>query len=61
MNVNKVQRDRSKIEMGTPAEAKGWTRQQLGISKAMLEETIDKVGNSAACVRKELSRPKSAD
>ena len=60
MNVNKVQTDRSKIEIGTPAEAKGWTR-QLGISKAMLEETIDKVGNSAACVRKELSRPKSAD
>jgi hypothetical protein len=60
MNVNKVQRDQSKIEMGTPVEAKGWAR-QLGVSTAMLEKTIDKVGNSAACVRKELSRLKPPD
>jgi len=46
--------DRSKINMGESWEVKYWTR-ELGISRAELQKIVDKVGNSAATVRKELA------
>lgn len=45
--------DRSKINMQQPHEARYWTR-HLGVSRDALEKAIDKVGNGAAAVRKEL-------
>jgi uncharacterized protein DUF3606 len=47
--------DRSKINMHEDYEVKYWTK-QLGVSRDELEKAIDKVGNSAAAVRKELGR-----
>jgi hypothetical protein len=49
-------RDRSKINMQERWEVKYWTR-ELGVSHAELQKAVDKVGNSAAAVRKELTRP----
>jgi hypothetical protein len=46
--------DRSKINMSESWEVKYWTR-ELGISRAELQKIVDKVGNSAATVRKELA------
>jgi hypothetical protein len=46
--------DRSKINMSESWEVKYWTR-ELGISRAELQKIVDKVGNSAAAVRKELA------
>jgi len=46
--------DRSKINMGESWEVKYWTR-ELGISRDELQKIVDKVGNSAATVRKELA------
>jgi hypothetical protein len=51
--LNKGQRDRSHISMGQPHEVQYWTR-HLGVSKGDLQRAIEKVGNSAAAVRKEL-------
>ena len=51
--TNRIQPDRSKINMHEPHEVKYWTH-ALGISKDDLEKAIEKVGNSAAAVRKEL-------
>jgi hypothetical protein len=51
---NKGQPDRSKINMHEPHEVKYWTH-QLGIDRTKLQAVIDKVGNSAAAVRKELA------
>ena len=47
--------DRSKINMHGSWELKYWTR-ELGVSKEELQRAVDKVGNSAATVRKELVR-----
>ena len=47
--------DRSKINMHERWEVKYWTR-ELGVSHAELQKAVDKVGNSAAAVRKELAR-----
>jgi Protein of unknown function (DUF3606) len=47
--------DRSKINMHEAYEVKYWTK-QLGVSRDELEKAVDKVGNSAAAVRKELGR-----
>ena len=47
------QPDRSKINMHEDHEVKYWTK-ALGVSKAELQKAVDKVGNSAAAVRKEL-------
>ena len=47
--------DRSKINMHEDYEVKHWTK-QLGVSKEELQKAVDKVGNSAAAVRKELGR-----
>jgi len=49
------QPDRSKINMDEDYEVKYWAR-ELGITRARLQQLIDKVGNSAAAVRKELTR-----
>ena len=46
--------DRSKINLQRPAEVKCWTK-VLGVSAEELNRAIDKVGNSAAAVRKELA------
>ena len=47
------QPDRSKINMSEDFEVKYWTK-ALGIDREMLRTAVDKVGNSAAAVRKEL-------
>ena len=51
--LDKGQRDRSHIAMGQSHEVQYWTR-HLGVTKDELKRTIDKVGNSASAVRKEL-------
>jgi 3-oxoacyl-[acyl-carrier-protein] synthase III len=48
------QRDRSKINMHEDFEVKYWTK-ALGVSRDELQKAVDKVGNSAAAVRKELA------
>ena len=52
--TKKDRRDRSKINMHEDFEVKYWTH-ALGISREKLQEVVDKVGNSAAAVRKELA------
>jgi hypothetical protein len=47
------QPDRSKINMKQNHDVRYWTK-HLNISKEELRKAIDKVGNSAAAVRKEL-------
>jgi hypothetical protein len=49
---NRDQPDRSKINMGEDFEVKCWLK-ALGISRSELQRAVDKVGNSAAAVRKE--------
>jgi hypothetical protein len=46
--------DRSKINMQEAYEVKYWAR-ALGVSREELQKAVDKVGNSAAAVRKELA------
>jgi 3-oxoacyl-[acyl-carrier-protein] synthase III len=50
----KGSQDRSKINMHEPHEVKYWT-EELGVDKDQLQNLVDKVGNSAAAVRKELA------
>jgi hypothetical protein len=47
------QPDRSKINMSEDFEVKYWLK-ALGVSRDELKRAVDKVGNSAAAVRKEL-------
>ena len=47
------QPDRSKINMSEDFEVKYWLK-ALGISRGELQRLVDKVGNSAAAIRKEL-------
>ena len=47
------QPDRSKINMKQDYEVHYWTK-HLNISKEELHKVVDKVGNSAAAIRKEL-------
>ena len=51
---NRGQQDRSKIAMNEEHEVRYWT-EHLGVSVERLQEAVDKVGNSAAAVRKELA------
>jgi predicted RNA-binding protein YlqC (UPF0109 family) len=51
---NRGQPDRSKINMHEAHEVKYWTH-QLGVTKDQLQKVVDKVGNSASAVRKELA------
>jgi len=46
--------DRNRISMSEEHEVRYWT-EALGVSKAKLQEVINKVGNSAEAVRKELA------
>ncbi|WP_425989893.1 DUF3606 domain-containing protein [Afipia sp. DC4300-2b1] len=47
------QQDRSKINLSEDHEVRHWTK-HLGVSREQLEKAVEKVGNSAAAVRKEL-------
>ena len=47
--------DRNKIAMGEEHEVKFWTK-HLGISRDELQKAVNKVGNSASAVRKELGK-----
>lgn len=51
---NRGQPDRSKINMHEPHEVKYWSH-QLKVDRVKLQALVDKVGNSAAAVRKELA------
>ena len=51
--TNRIQPDRSKINMHEDHEVKYWSH-ALGVSRETLQRAVDKVGNSAAAVRKEL-------
>jgi 3-oxoacyl-[acyl-carrier-protein] synthase III len=48
------EQDRSKINMHEPHEVQYWSK-HLKISREQLQKAVDKVGNSAAAVRKELA------
>ena len=52
--------DRSKINMHEPNELKCWIK-ELGVNKDQLQNLVDKVGNSVAAVRKELTRSVAKD
>jgi len=47
------QPDRSKVNMNQVHEVRYWTK-HLNVSKEELQRAVEKVGNSAAAVRKEL-------
>lgn len=47
--------DRNKIAMHEKHEVRHWTK-HFGVSRDELQRTVDKVGNSAAAVRKELGK-----
>jgi uncharacterized protein DUF3606 len=51
----KAPRRRSKTHMEEAREVKSWTR-KLGVSREGLRKVVEKVGNSAAEVRKELDQ-----
>jgi hypothetical protein len=53
--TNKGSQDRSRINMNEDFEVKYWTR-HLGVSREDLQKAVEKVGNSAAAVRKELGK-----
>ncbi|MET4801510.1 DUF3606 domain-containing protein [Bradyrhizobium sp. LB11.1] len=52
--TKRAQPDRSKINMHEAWEVKYWAH-ALGVSRDKLQQAVDKVGNSAAAVRKELA------
>ena len=52
--TTREQPDRSKINMNHIHEVRYWTR-HLNVSKEELQRAIEKVGNSAAAIRKELA------
>jgi hypothetical protein len=52
--TKREQPDRSKINMHEAWEVKYWSH-ALGVSRDKLQQAVDKVGNSAAAVRKELA------
>ena len=51
--TKKERPDRSKINVHDPREVKYWAK-ALRVSEEELQKAVDKVGNSAATVRKEL-------
>jgi len=53
--TNKGPHDRSHINMNEDYEVKYWTH-HLGVSREELKQAVDKVGTSAAAVRKELGK-----
>jgi hypothetical protein len=52
--INKINPDRSKIILKHDDHVKYWTR-HFGVTKDELARAIERVGNSAAAVRKQLS------
>jgi hypothetical protein len=54
----RAQPDRSKISLSESYEVRYWTK-HLDITQDELRRTIEKVGNSAAAVRKELGKETS--
>jgi uncharacterized protein DUF3606 len=54
-----VPRDRSKIILESENQVRHWTR-HLGVSEQELARAIERVGNSAATVRKQLATAKVA-
>ena len=58
MDINPVKPDRSRIDLSTEATARGWAK-KLGVSTAELATAVERVGNNAATVRKELARAAS--
>jgi pectate lyase len=57
MIIKTVTRDRSKIMLDQEDEFKHWVR-HFGVTKDELTRAVEKVGNSAAAVRKELAAVK---
>jgi predicted RNA-binding protein YlqC (UPF0109 family) len=58
MSLLKLRRaDRSSINMDAEDEVRHWTK-HLKVGKEDLQRVIDKVGNSATAVRKELAAQK---
>jgi Protein of unknown function (DUF3606) len=57
MMIKTVTRDRSKIMLDQEDEFKHWAR-HFGVTKNELTRAVEKVGNSAAAVRKELAAVK---
>lgn len=53
--TSKVPPLRNRIAMAEELEVKYWTK-HLGVTRDELQRAIDKVGNSAAAVRKELGK-----
>ena len=53
--LNRGQPDRSKINMRKDHEVRYWTK-ELGVSRDELQRAIDRVGESAAAVRKQLGK-----
>jgi hypothetical protein len=53
--INRGQPDRSKINMNEDYEVKYWTR-HFGTTREELQKIVDRVGNSAATVAKELGK-----
>ena len=54
--ITRVRPDRSRINMSEDDEVRYWTK-HLGVSREELERAVNKVGNTAAAVRKELDIP----
>jgi hypothetical protein len=50
-------RDRSKIILDSESQVRNWTR-HLGVTQQELARAIERVGNSAATVRKQLATSK---
>ena len=53
--TNKAPPRRNHIAMDENSEVKYWTK-HLGVTRDELQRAVDKVGNSAATVRKELGK-----
>jgi hypothetical protein len=53
--TKKGPQDRSRINISEDHEGKYWAH-HLGVSKEELQRAVDKVGNSAAAVRKDLGK-----
>jgi hypothetical protein len=54
-----IPRDRSKIVLDSDNQVRHWTR-HFGVTQRELARAIERVGNSAAAVRKQLATFKSA-
>ena len=54
-----IHRDRSKIILDSENQVRHWTR-HLGVTEQELARAIERVGNSAATVRKQLTTSKVA-